>query len=106
MENIDRKIRKNRKQLYRQRQRLKRQICFALCAFFMALVILQIRDIDRQLKQIQMVLKRIELPQYESEHEPEIFDRGENTSPEAECGTPHAAHLDRNARTAGHSGAG
>lgn len=84
MENIDRKIRKNRKQPYRQRQRLKRQICFALCALFMALVILQIRDIDRQLKQIQMVLKRIELPQYESEHEPEIFDRGENTSPEAD----------------------
>lgn len=65
MRNGDRKIREDEKRIRRQQKRMQRRLLFFVKALVLAALLLHIRDIDVQLKQMQVVLKRIEIPQYE-----------------------------------------
>lgn len=53
------------KRARRKERRIKRRMLFILRMVALAAILLHIREIEGELKQIQVVLKRIEVPQYE-----------------------------------------
>lgn len=82
--NAGRKIIETKKRVRWQEQKIKRKIFCVLQVLVLALLVLQIRDIDRQLRQIQVVLKRIEIPQYESKYERDLSGDKAEVLPEAD----------------------
>lgn len=66
MNNNSRKIREEVRQArYRERQIRKRAL-FIVKGLFLTVLLLHIRILDSELKQVQVALKRIEIPQYEA----------------------------------------
>lgn len=63
------KTKQNQKRARRRERQLRKRMLFILRMLILAAIMLHIREIDGQLKQVQIVLKRIEAPQYEASDE-------------------------------------
>lgn len=60
------RTKESQKQTRQKERQIKRRVLLILRLLVLSAVMLHTREIDGQLKQMQVVLKRIELPQYES----------------------------------------